>query len=55
MLRTFSNSFLNQINVIDTLSVKQTRSTKASTVRNEIERFLKQILVGEYDDNDKKK
>ncbi len=52
MLRTFSNSFLNQINVVDTLSVKQTRPTTTSTARNAIERFVKQIRTGEY--NDKK-
>ncbi len=50
MLRTFSNSFLNQINVVDTLSVKQTRPTTTSTARNAIERFVKQIRTGEYDD-----
>jgi hypothetical protein len=54
MLRTFSNYFLNQINVVDTLSVKQTRPTTTSTARNAIERFVKQIPTGEYDDKKNK-
>jgi hypothetical protein len=54
MLRTFSNYFLNQINVVDTLSVKQTRPTTTSTARNAIERFVKQIRTGEYDDKKNK-
>ncbi len=50
LLRTYSNSNINKINIIDTLAEKQNRQNTASTSRDATERIVKRILSEEYVD-----